>query len=125
LASSQFLINVLPLTDQTRDILNRDSLGQLPEGAVLMNIGRGEHLVESDLISMLDKGHLSQAILDVARQEPLPADHPFWTHPAITLTPHISGPTNHYLAIKQIRDKLHDALQGKPVSGEVTPDSGY
>ena len=125
LASSQFLINVLPLTDQTRDILNRDSLGHLPEGAVLMNIGRGEHLVEADLISLLDKGHISRAVLDVARQEPLPADHPFWTHPAITLTPHISGPTNHYLAIGQIRDKLQDALQGKPISGEVARDSGY
>ncbi|AHG64816.1 2-hydroxyacid dehydrogenase [Advenella mimigardefordensis] len=125
LASSQFLINVLPLTDQTRNILNRDSLGQLPKGAVLMNIGRGEHLVEEDLLALLDSGHLSQAVLDVAREEPLPHDHPFWTHPAITLTPHISGPTNHFLAIRQIRDKLQDALQGKPVSGEVFRDMGY
>lgn len=125
LASSQILINVLPLTDETRDILNRDSLGHLPQGAVLMNIGRGEHLVEADLIALLDSGHLSRAILDVARQEPLPVDHPFWDHPAITLTPHISGPTNHYLAIGQIRDKLQDVLQGKPVSGEVTRESGY
>lgn len=125
LASSQFLINVLPLTDQTRDILNRDSLGHLPKGAVLMNIGRGEHLVEADLIALLDSGHLSRAVLDVAREEPLPADHAFWTHPAITLTPHISGPTNHYLAIRQIRDKLHNALQGKPISGEVFRKTGY
>lgn len=125
LASSEFLINVLPLTDQTRDILNQDTLGQLPKGAVLINIGRGEHLVEADLITVLDAGHLSHAILDVAREEPLPGDHPFWTHPAITLTPHISGPTNHYQAIGQIRGKLLDALQGKPISGEVTRQAGY
>ncbi len=125
LATSSVLINVLPLTGQTRDILNRDSLGHLPRGAVLMNIGRGEHLVEEDLITLLDNGHLSRAVLDVAREEPLPAEHPFWTHPAITLTPHISGPTNHVMAIRQIHDKLQDALKGKAISGEVARDTGY
>ena len=125
LGSSQILINVLPLTNETRDILNRDSLQRLPQGAVLMNIGRGEHVVESDLIELLDSGHLSHAVLDVTRQEPLPADHAFWSHPAITLTPHISGPTNHYVALGQIRDKLQDALQGKAITGEVKRDAGY
>ncbi len=125
LASSNILINVLPLTDATRDILNKDSLSQLPRGAVLINIGRGEHLVEEDLIALLDDGQLSQAVLDVARVEPLPAEHPFWTHPAITLTPHISGPTNHVKAITQIHGKLQDALDGKPISGEVSRNTGY
>lgn len=125
LAASRILINVLPLTDATRNILDRQLLSQLPAGAVLINIGRGEHLVEEALIPLLDSGQLSRAVLDVTRTEPLPADHPFWMHPAITLTPHISGPTNHLLALAQIRAKLNDAMQGKPITGEVTRSNGY
>lgn len=77
-ASSEILINVLPLTDSTRDILNADLFAQMPRGAVLIQIGRGEHLVDEHLLEALANGHLSAATLDVFRQEPLPAEHPFW-----------------------------------------------
>ena len=85
------MVSILPKTPQTENILNADLFTRMPKGASLINAGRGDQLVEEDLLSALDSGHVSQATLDVFRTEPLPADHPYWTHPKITVTPHSGG----------------------------------
>lgn len=91
LARTDILVCLLPLTDQTRDIMDADLFAQLPKGAAVINAGRGGHLVDADLLAALDAGHLSGATLDVFRTEPLPPDSPFWTHPRIRVTPHIAS----------------------------------
>lgn len=85
------LVNLLPLTDQTRGILNASLFQKLPKGSCVINCARGPHLVEDDLVAALDNGQLKQATLDVFHIEPLPTDHPFWSHPAITVTPHVAS----------------------------------
>jgi glyoxylate/hydroxypyruvate reductase A len=85
LERSDILICLLPLTQDTEDILDATVLGALPRGAAVINAARGRHLVDDDLIDVLDRGHLSGATLDVYREEPLPADHPFWNHPQIIM----------------------------------------
>lgn len=87
----EILVNLLPLTDQTRGILNADLFAKLAPGACLVNCARGPHLVDEDLLAALESGQIKQATLDVFHQEPLPADNPFWTHPAITVTPHVAS----------------------------------
>lgn len=91
LARSDILVCLLPLTPQTRDILNADLFAQLPQGARVINAARGGHLVEADFLVALDSGQLGGATLDVFRTEPLPQDHPFWRHPKIRVTPHIAS----------------------------------
>ncbi|MBU0583491.1 MAG: glyoxylate/hydroxypyruvate reductase A [Alphaproteobacteria bacterium] len=91
LAQTEILVCLLPLTPETRDILDSRLFAQLPKGARLINAGRGGHLVEDDLLAALDSGRLGGATLDVFRTEPLPADHPFWGHPRIRITPHIAS----------------------------------
>lgn len=102
LARCEILISLLPLTEQTQDIINADLLAQLPRGASLVNVGRGELVVETDLLAALDSGHLQTAVLDVFRTEPLPPDHVFWKHPQVTVTPHVASlidPTTGALAL--------------------------
>lgn len=91
IAQAEILVCLLPLTDATRNILNAQLFACLPRGAVVINAGRGGHLVEADLIQALDEGQLSGATLDVFRQEPLPSEHPFWRHPKIRVTPHVAS----------------------------------
>lgn len=87
----EILVNLLPLTEHTEGILNADLFGKLPAGACVINCARGRHLVEADLLTALESGRIKQATLDVFHQEPLPADHAFWSHPAITVTPHVAS----------------------------------
>lgn len=107
LAGTEILVNLLPLTEQTRGILNADLFNRLPRGACLINAARGPHLVDSDLLAALDAGQISQATLDVFHVEPLPAEHPFWDHPKITVTPHIASmidaPTGSRIVATNIR----------------------
>ena len=90
LGRSDIIVNFLPVTERTTNILNADLFSKLPDGAAVINIGRGEHLVEADLITALDAGKLSAATLDVYQTEPLPMGDPLWTHPRITIMPHTS-----------------------------------
>jgi glyoxylate/hydroxypyruvate reductase A len=125
LSSSRVLVNLLPLTADTKDILNRDTLGKLQTGGYLINVARGAHLVEADLLALLESGHLAGATLDVFRTEPLPAEHPFWNHPNITVTPHTSARTLRDESIAQIAGKITALEAGMPIAGVVDPVRGY
>jgi glyoxylate/hydroxypyruvate reductase A len=125
LAGTRMLVCLLPLTDETRGVLNRELLSQLPPASYLVNIARGLHLNEADLLTLLDAGHLAGATLDVFAQEPLPADHAFWHHPKITLTPHISAQTLIEESMRQIAAKIAAFGRGEPVTGVVDRSKGY
>jgi glyoxylate/hydroxypyruvate reductase len=125
LSSCRVLVNLLPLTRETENILNRDHLSRLIPGGYVINVARGAHLVEDDLVSLLDSGHLAGAALDVFRTEPLPADHPFWTHPKISVTPHTSARTLREESIAQIVGKIRTLERGESIAGIVDPKRGY
>ena len=91
LSGCEILVNLLPLTDETRGVMNAELFGKLAEGACVINCARGPHLVDDDLLAALDAGQIKQATLDVFHTEPLPEDHVFWDHPAVTVTPHIAS----------------------------------
>ena len=125
LERSDILICLLPLTPETEDILDATTLGALPRGAVLINAARGRHVVDNDLIEALESGQLSAATLDVFRQEPLPPDHDFWTHPKITLYPHAAAWSLPKSASPVIADNIRRARAGKPLIGQVDAARGY
>ena len=125
LSSCRVLVNLLPLTPDTQNILNRDTLGRLQPQAYLINVARGAHLVEADLLGLLESGHMAGATLDVFRTEPLPAEHPFWAHPRITVTPHTSARTLRNESIAQIARKILAMERGEPVAGVVNTTRGY
>ena len=125
LSNVRVLVNLLPLTAGTQDILNRKTLGALKPGAYLVNVARGAHLVEDDLLALLDSGQMAGATLDVFRTEPLPAGHPFWTHPKISITPHTSARTLRNESIAQIAAKIRALEAGQAVAGVVDPVRGY
>ncbi len=125
LAATRILVCLLPLTPGTRDIMNRDSLSYLQPGGYVINVARGAHLVDEDLIALMDSGHLAGATLDVFRTEPLPAEHPFWRHPKVTVTPHTSARTLREESIAQIAGKILALECGAPLAGVVDPSRGY
>ena len=125
LAATKVLAILLPLTADTHDILCRDSLSKLRAGAYVINLARGGLLVEEDLLALLDSGHLAGATLDVFRTEPLPADHVFWRHPKIRVTPHISAQTRRDESIAQIAGKILALERGEPITGIVDLQRGY
>lgn len=125
LSRSRVLICALPLTPQTQDILNAQHLSLLKPGAFLINVARGAHLVEADLLKLIDSGHIAGAFLDVLRTEPAPADHPFRRHPRITITPHIAALTLLEPSIAQISQKIAALHNGQPISGVVQRERGY
>jgi glyoxylate/hydroxypyruvate reductase A len=120
-----FLCAVLPATPETRGILNRDSLSRLADGAHVVNIGRGDLVVEDDLLALIDNGKLSGATLDVFREEPLPPANPFWQRPQITVTPHVSGLTIPDETVAQVAGKIRALERGEPVTGVVDCERGY
>ncbi|HWA13487.1 MAG TPA: glyoxylate/hydroxypyruvate reductase A [Burkholderiales bacterium] len=125
LARSRVVVNVLALTPQTRDILDARAFGAMPRGSFIVNIGRGEHVVEDDLLRALDAGQLAGAALDVFRQEPLPADHPFWRHPGILVTPHTAAPTIIEAAGAQVVENVRRIERGEAPLGLVDRRRGY
>lgn len=125
LRQCRVLVNLLPLTPQTQDLLNRQSLSSLMPGAYLINVARGAHLVDQDLLDLIASGHLSGATLDVFRQEPLPPAHGFWREPRITLTPHTSARTLREDTVAQIASKLAAFVRGEKISGQVDAARGF
>jgi glyoxylate/hydroxypyruvate reductase A len=125
LAATRILVCLLPLTQDTANILDRATLSQLQPGGYVVNVARGAHLVDADLLELLDSGHLAGAALDVFRTEPLPADHPFWRHPKITVTPHTSARTLRTDSIAQIARKIRALERGEPIAGVVDRQRGY
>ena len=128
LAASRVLVCLLPLTPETENIMRRDTLARLQPGGYVINVARGHHLVDDDLIALLDSGHLAGATLDVFRTEPLPGAHAFWTHPKITVTPHTSARTLRDESIAQIAGKIQALESGAPLdslAGRVDLNKGY
>ena len=128
LAATRILVCLLPLTPDTQGIMRQGTLARLLPGAYVINVARGGHLVDDDLIALIDSGHLAGATLDVFCTEPLPAGHPFWAHPKISLTPHTSARTLRDESIAQIAGKILALQQGAAISslaGVVDPIKGY
>ena len=128
LAGTRILVCLLPLTPETENIMNHSNLSKLLPNAYVINVARGGHVVDDDLIALIDSGHLAGATLDVFRQEPLPHAHPFWKHAKITVTPHTSARTLRAESIAQIAGKIQ-ALQGgaaiSSIAGVVNMKKGY
>lgn len=125
LAKSNILVCLLPLTQETEDILNRDNFAQLPKGAWVINIARGAHIVDDDLLAALDSGHLSGAYLDVFTVEPLPQNHPFWRHEKIILTPHIAAVTDPRSVADQVVENIRRVENGEVMHNLVDLTRGY
>jgi glyoxylate/hydroxypyruvate reductase A len=125
LGRAQILVNFLPLSEQTRGILNARTLAQLPRGACLINIARGAHLVEDDLLAALDSGQVGGALLDVFAREPLPPGHPFWKHPRVVVTPHIAGQAVAELMVNQVVENIRRIERGETPVGLVDLERGY
>jgi len=122
---SDYLICLLPLTDKTFGILNKELMRNMPKGSVLINVGRGAHLVEDDLLQALQESRPARAILDVFLTEPLPKDHPFWAHPAITVSPHCAALTDPAEAAELLAQSHRRVMAGKPPLGQVDLSRGY
>jgi len=128
LARTQILVNALPLTPQTANLLDRRAFAQMPMGAHVINVGRGGTIVDEDLVAALDEGRLASATLDVFRVEPLPPEHPFWSHPKITVTPHLAAPTPYGPASEQIAaglKQLESGVAPRDLPGYVDRSAGY
>lgn len=125
LSTSSILVCLLPLTEDTRNILNKELFKKLPKGAYVINVARGGHLVESDLLNMVNSGHLSGASLDVFSQEPLPQDHPFWGHPNIHITPHIASISSPSSIVPQILENYSKLSKGEELMNVVSASKGY
>jgi glyoxylate/hydroxypyruvate reductase len=125
LAQCDYCICVLPLTEDTKGIMNAKLFAQLPKDAWVINVARGAHLIEEDLIAALDSGHLAGAVLDVFQIEPLPKDSPIWLHPKITATPHIAGITDAKAAFTYVADCVARCESGRKLENVVDLAKGY
>jgi len=125
LGTSEILVLLLPLTADTENTLDAPAIGLLPEGAVVLNPGRGALIDDAALLASLDSGHLSHATLDVFRTEPLPPEHPFWAHPKVTVTPHIASDTRPASASRVIAENVRRGEAGEPFLHVVDREAGY
>ncbi len=125
LARAEILVLILPLTPETENTLNAETLARLPEGAVIINPGRGPLIDDDALLAALDSGHVGHATLDVFRIEPLPPDHPFWAHPRVTVTPHIAAETRPETAAPVIAENMRRCEAGEPLLYLVDRELGY
>lgn len=125
LAATRVLVCLLPLTPDTQGIINTDTLSRLMTPGYVINVARGAHVVDDDLVAMIDSGQLAGATLDVFRTEPLPPDHAFRSRPQITLTPHISAQTQMGDTIAQICRKMLALQRGEPITGVVDIAKAY
>ena len=125
LGASEIVVNVLPLTTSTRNILDAQAFAALPAGACIINEGRGGHVVEDDLLAALDSGHLGGALLDVFQAEPPAATSPLWTHPKVIMTPHIAGAIRPETAAAGIVENCRRAMRGESLVNQVDRERGY
>ncbi len=125
LAQCDYCVCVLPMTEDTKGIMSAAFFAQLPKGAWVINVARGGHLIEEDLIAALDSGHLAGAVLDVFQTEPLPTESPIWLHPKITATPHIAGITDADAALAYVADCVRRCETGQPLENVVDLKKGY
>lgn len=125
LATAEILLVTLPLTAQTRGILDRRTLERLPGGAYVINIARGDLVVERDLLAALDSDRLAGAFLDVFQREPLPAGDPLWRHPKVRITPHVAGITDPRSAVDAIADNIRRLWAGQPLRDLIDREAGY
>ncbi len=125
LAAARIVINLLPLTDATRGLFNAQRFAHMQPGASLVNLARGAHVVDADLLAALDSGHLSHAVLDVFSTEPLPTSHAFWGHPKITVLPHIAALTDARSAAQVVARNVHALREGRPLENLVDRLRGY
>ena len=123
--AADILVNLLPLTDETHGILSAALFAQMRQGSFVINMGRGGHLVEDDLLAALASGQLEAATIDVATVEPLPAGHPFWSHPGILVTPHVGGITTAATAAPQLAENVRRAMRGERLLNQVDAERGY
>lgn len=124
-ARSRILVNVLPLTPRTRGVLDRHLFAAMPSGAALIQIGRGDHLIDEDLTWALDEGHLAGASVDVFRHEPLPTDHPWWRDPRIVVTPHQASDSDVGLMAAQVADAAAAVAVGQMPPHAIDRSRGY
>ncbi len=125
LAGTRVLVCMLPLTPETDNLLDRARLSKLPAGAYLVNVARGALVAEPDLLALIRTGHVAGAMLDVFRNEPLPAPHPFWDEPRIAITPHVAAVTLREEAVRQIAAKIALLERGEPVADTIDRERGY
>ncbi len=125
LAAADIVVNLLPLTPTTRGLFNHDTLAILPRGASLVNLARGAHVVEADLLDALASGRLARAVLDVFHSEPLPAGHAFWSHPRVTVLPHVAAPTDPRSAAPIAAANVRALRDGRPLAHLVDRARGY
>lgn len=119
LSACDVVVCMLPLTAQTEGLLRRDTFAMMKRGAYLINVARGGHVVEADLVAAIDEGRLSGATLDVQREEPMPAGHPFWSHPRIRITPHVATYTLARFCAAQVADNYRRLQRGEPLHNSV------
>lgn len=124
-SNADILVNLLPLTAETADIVDGTLLDALAPGALFINGARGGHVVDADLIVRLDSGQLSSAALDVFRTEPLPADDPLWSHPKVLLSPHVAAPTHAHIAVAEMAANIRRFENGEPIPHLVDRTLGY
>lgn len=125
IANTDFIVNILPLTTETESILNYKFFNQCSKQTVLINVGRGAHLVEKDLLIAIDEKQIKEAYLDVFREEPLPENHPFWSNKNIYITPHIASVTNATTALQQVATNYKKLKNMEMLENEVSLDKGY
>jgi glyoxylate/hydroxypyruvate reductase A len=122
---SQALVCLLPLTAQTRGVLNAKAFARMPKGGCVINLARGGHVATADLLAALESGQLAHAYLDVFETEPLPADSPLWAHPGVTITPHIAALTEPRTAVAKIVENIERVRRGERPLSLVDRAAGY